>query len=157
MSAYVVHPDTIDLITSAGALFAPEWDRGVRFPSHIVRLPMVAAHPVRAVDWMVDQDAIARCLYAENVHSVNVRYRLDDPMPDYRFQAVNLRGFDRLVPVVLKSIACLQYQSCEADDYDQSAASYLLKSLERMIICSLYGDAEPWGWERPTVTTEVTR
>ena len=156
MSAYIVAHDTIDLITSAAAHYAPDWVGRISFPMSTVRLPELRGQPVRMLDFQADREAVARCLYAENVHSVNVRYREQTPATDYRFRPVNLDSLGpRAVPIVLKSIACLKYQSCESDDYEQSAAYHLLQEIEQNVIRSLWSDADPWGWERPESRPKV--
>lgn len=150
MSAYVVAHDTIDLLASAAAHYTPEWASRTTFPLSTVRLPELHGQPVMSLDLHADREAVAQCLYAENVHSVNVRYREHTPATDYRFRPVRIDSLGpRAVGIVLKSIACLRYQSCESDDYEQSAAYRLLQELEQDVIRSLWSDDDPWGWERP--------
>ena len=51
--------------------------------------------------------------------------------------------------VVLKSIACLRYQSCETEDWEQSKAARWLEELRELAIDHLPGyEAAPWGWDR---------
>lgn len=98
---------------------------------------------------------VAAILRAENLRSLNARYGEsaatfgDD---GYTFQRINQTD-----PVtVLKSLHCLRYQSCEAEDYGQTLASALLDAIERAAINALpgYNDA-PWGWTRPAQTATV--
>lgn len=145
MSAYVVSNDTIDLLVAAAD----------RWMQHLVYMQ---SDEVRALapqfSSKTDHNLVGQQLLAENVHSVNVRYRGNDPVPAYRYQPVNLdrvgrdAGMDSAV-VVLKSIQCVRYQSCEAEDYRQSAGAALLDALEAAVMRGLSGyEDAAWGWER---------
>ena len=98
-----------------------------------------------------DAATIAAVLRRANALSVIARYgekatdMLDPELYTFRYvppEAV-------LAVEVLKSIACLRYQSCEVSYYDQTAGGLLLAQIEQDAIAALpgYGPA-PWGWTR---------
>lgn len=145
MSAYVCENDTIDLIASA----AKYYDLRIHGLSGCIRPARgPLAGPGTAIG-STDAATIARALWAENVYSVRHRYDEDGSVVDfYRFTPVNLEsiGHDPLV-VVLGSIRCLRYQSCESPDYAHSAGARILDAIEHEIVRKLTA-AVPWGWTR---------
>lgn len=163
MSAFLCHHDTIDLIASAAAFYTGP-NKVQYFEPGTVRAP--AANAVHTHDGAT----IGRILYDENVYSLRARYGDDEAMADaidagpYRFRAVDLTLLppDRRAAIVLKSIACLRYQSCESDDYDASAAAKVLAGIEAVINerghnwrDSPAGRAAPWGWTRADLGVAV--
>lgn len=89
-------------------------------------------------------DEIGRMLWEENFRSVNHRYDESEPVPEYRFA----RTEDKPIVEVLKGIDCYEYQSCEHDEWESSAAKRFCDSLRDTLIGKLPGyDAAPWGWE----------
>lgn len=129
MSAFVCHHDTFDLLATAYQQFA----------SHRSDSDLPTAD-------------VATILRDENIRSVRARYpdaNLADEcgVESYRYRPVT----DRIDPiVVLKSIACLDYQSCETDDWPTTRAYRLLETIKDRAIWRLPGmDAAPWGWTRP--------
>ena len=158
MSAYVVHEDTIRYLVAAAQawkvyLLAPsgyDWD-GDQTGAAVgaFRLPVDAATAVM-LEPRQHAEAIGAALYAANVDSVNYRYRGDDPLHIGERWIPGLPELDRVEPItVLKSIACLRYQSCERPGYEQSFAADILRRLQSEAIRRLPGyDAAPWGWTR---------
>ena len=129
MSAYQVHPDTIDLIVSFYE--SDEWTRDF------------------------DPQKTGEMLWQENARSVAHRYHeAPNPTP-YRYRIVPLA---QITPVaVLKSIDCLDYQSCETDDWTETPASRLLQRVRAVAIRRLPGyESAPWGWTRSTPTAPAT-
>lgn len=105
----------------------------------------------------------ANILYCENIRSVQSRYPDDsfDDLPgliqkpemlevthqDIAWQAVygHLKAVD-----ILKMCDCLEYQSCETDDYRSTLAFKLLDRIRGAAIHDLPGyDSAPWEWEKP--------
>lgn len=145
MSAYVVHEDTIALLAQAAARWGitdygrPDDVRGGGESDICARL---------------GEAKIGQILLAENVHSVNVRYRetADTPRYRHRFVCLDAAALQCGVSVsvlVLASVQCLRYQSCEASDYEQSRACRILQRIEWEAIRHLPGyDDAPYGWTR---------
>jgi len=103
-----------------------------------------------------DVDGLSRLgqmLWDANVKSVRCRYpdAPDDELPGARqwpFKYGKHRGFRGDVePVqVLKSIACYEYQSCEAPDWEASEAYAFCQALRTAMIDMLPGyEAAVWG------------
>ena len=104
------------------------------------------------VDAIAQSDGaiVARILRAENIRSLRARYpsdymKLVGDAP-YTFRPVR----ENYTPVeVIKACHCLSYQSCEADDYDQTHAKRLLDQIERAAISHVPGyESAEWGWTR---------
>ena len=86
-------------------------------------------------------------LMAQNIRSVNWRYRKSDHVPhdvlvgnvQLDLKAVALSPLE-----VLKLIDCLDYQSCETDDWEQTISFGLLNRYRAMMIGKLpgYNEAE---------------
>lgn len=102
--------------------------------------------------------AYAELLYRENIRSVSARYPNDNwedlPGPNDKPDHMEVSKFDclrrdiRLDPVTaLKLCDCLEYQSCETDDYAERPAYNLLNMIRRAAIRELPGyDDAPWGY-----------
>jgi hypothetical protein len=92
-----------------------------------------------------DPQAIGRVLYAANVVSVECRY------PDTKGDPVNVWRYNapaKPVDVVtfLKSLDCLEYQSCEVPNWEGSRAQRIIEWARRGAIGKLPGyDRAPWG------------
>lgn len=122
MSAWIVSKKHIDLLVTA-ALSAKY---------------MTAAGPVGD-----DPSALGLMLWRENHFSVNSRYN-ETRMPEgYKFT----RFPGKIDPVVvLKQIACYEYQSCEHDGWKTSDAFKFCQALTSEMINALPGyEAAPWG------------
>lgn len=151
MSAFICGPDHFKAL----ALFATSRGSfGVRVdPRYIKRLESAAGVPRLKL-----ANLYADVLYQENVRSVATRYPNDtrDNLPGPCADAghVTITGRDecsaklRLAPVaILKMCDCLEYQSCETDDYRQTVAFELLDRIRGAAISALpgYEDA-PWDY-----------
>lgn len=133
MSAFVCSTDTYDLLAGA-----------------IRRLPWFSVSTESGQLTEHDADKAVQILYLQNLVSVATRYPGDTEMlgdPEYTPRPV----VDPVDPVVvLKSCDCVEYQSCETDDYYTSLAYKILDALRRAVIAQLPGyERAPWGWERP--------
>ena len=106
---------------------------GYRYPKHVT----------------VSFGTLGAMLLAENVRSVNDRYDEDNLEPIYQHSDVYTS------PVVtLKSIHCYEYQSCEHEEWEASAAHVFCQQLEHAIISDLPGfDEAPWGIDRDNVAS----
>ncbi len=161
MSAYLVSPDTIDLIVSAAQRFQAR--HGSRFYADLSArdLPASDTDGVRrdSLSPHTDAEVMALLLWDENVHSVNVRYEYDTnrAQPVYTFRHVDMdHAAAAIDPAILAlgSIRCLRYQSCEADDYSDTNACKLLNWIESLCVSHLISVAEsPWGWTRDWTAT----
>ena len=89
-----------------------------------------------------EADKAGSMLWTENSKSVNFRYSEHHPAKLYRFERTPVPA----PVVVLKSIACLGYQSCEHKGWTKSEARKFLSTLQSHAIASLDGyDDAPWG------------
>ena len=94
--------------------------------------------------WSVagQEQETADLLLAENVNSVNYRYREESPTGGilYDHLAPDLRPIE-----VIKACDCLDYQSCEHPGWENSLACKLLKEIQREAITLLPGyDKARW-------------
>jgi hypothetical protein len=155
MSAYLCADDTFDFLASA----ALRYGRGCRLGAAQPGMPDVPALLAagvlageRATIRPDETETIAQILRAENVRSLRIRYqnRADELIgaPRYAYRSVRSDLLDAVA--VIKSCDCLEYQSCEADDYRETLAYQVLSAIRRAAMRALprYEDA-PWGWVRP--------
>jgi len=85
---------------------------------------------------------VAAFLFEENCRSVDYRYGEVNPR-DYRYE--NRPGARELSPVqILKACNCLEYQSCEHPDWEDSRARACLASIRAQAVRMLpgYEDAD---------------
>jgi len=89
-----------------------------------------------------NEQATAELLLAENVKSVNYRYRDNEVMSI---------TYDRGAPILtaiqaIKAAQCLRYQSCECDDFEESIAFKLIEAIIADAIPRLDGyESAQWG------------
>ncbi len=91
-----------------------------------------------------DAKRISSVLYAENVRSVNSRYKQCDAAHGFVYKP-NLID---LTPVqVLKALDGYSYQACETADWEQSEAFAIVEGIRRAAINALpgYDAAETWS------------
>ena len=101
-----------------------------------------------------DEKRIASVLYAENVRSVNARYKEADPAHGFVFKRVA----NVLNPIdVIKGCHGYSYQACEADGWEQSEAFSIIAGIERSAIRSLpdYQDSNAWCISGPEFNKEA--
>lgn len=87
---------------------------------------------------------IGQMLWDENRRSVDYRYQENNGDEEYEYKPIFHHVFD---PVqVLKAIKCLDYQSCEHEEWESSGAKEFLDTLMHFAISALpgYEDAQ-WG------------
>lgn len=99
-----------------------------------------------------DRDRIGQMLTDWNTASVNERYDEDDRYA-YRYQSPQ----ERWEPVeILKAIACYEYQTCEASNWENSPARAFCDALRRLCIHHLPGYEEaPWEITRATMNEQA--
>ena len=125
MSAYVVSDLHINTLVSWAA-------------KHNVTL----YSPVR-ISIQAEPERIAGLLYTANVESVNSRYSEDEMSDAFRFEGV--RSLPEPVTII-KLCHCLDYQSNEVTDYDETIGAAILRAIEGAAIRALPEyDAAPWG------------
>ena len=89
-----------------------------------------------------NEQATAELLLAENVKSVNYRYRDNEVMSI---------TYDRGAPILtaiqaIKAAQCLRYQSCECDDFEESIAFKLIEAIISDAIPRLEGyESAQWA------------
>lgn len=140
MSAYIVEIDLIDGL-----------------------LTYVKARAALTPQPLSDEDAtmLGNALLAENYRSVFHRYQgrhgTTGRAPVYAF-CIHPLGAELPPHAILKACDCLEYQSCETDDYDQTPAYRTLRCIKRLALIAAglpedtvrYTDADayktaPWG------------
>lgn len=143
MSAYVVHNDTIDLLIAAADAWRVQFD-GSAWDTR----KMACSH----------RDEAGQLLLDENYRSVNARYREDDKAPVYSYRFVDLDRAAVAMPIpvlVLQSVRCLRYQSCETEDYATTNAAIFLDRIEHAAISKLTDMYDPpWGFTRDWMETK---
>ena len=92
-----------------------------------------------------DPSKIGQELWNENYRSVNYRYGRKDEAPVFRYLG---KCYEHDPLQVLKSISCLNYQSCEHPEWKDSKAHDLLRYLGRSITGNLSAGKE-WGAPEP--------
>ncbi len=100
-----------------------------------------------------DEKRIASVLYAENVRSVNARYREADPAHGFVFKRV----VNVLNPIdVIKGCHGYGYQACEAEGYEQSEAFAIVAAIAQSAIRALpgYEDSNAWCISGPEFNKE---
>ncbi|MEQ1726768.1 MAG: hypothetical protein ABL982_00190 [Vicinamibacterales bacterium] len=154
MSAYVVHPDTVDYIVSAAEKFSARFHSPLRLdagPHALATTSVLEAMNTFPLFAKTNAELVGKILWAANLESVAYHYNELKGGEAYLFTRVR---YDEIDPVdVLASIACLRYQSCEFYNYHDSFAARILDTIERDAIRALPGyDDAPWGWTRGQVS-----
>lgn len=154
MSAYIVDPRTIDYLV--------QWASGRRQQDLNAWMTLEQCPPdlIRAFDGHrlrlgeVTEDELGQLLLRENVRSVTTRYPNDsaDDLPGPINQKRVWRYSYKPVPHammqpawVVKSCDCLDYQSCETDDWRETAAYLVLQAIRESAVNALIPDDAPWG------------
>jgi hypothetical protein len=87
---------------------------------------------------------IGQILLDENYRSVNHRYRSEHGEPHaFKFK-LSIKPYSAVD--ILKAINCLDYQSCETDDWSKSQAWAILDGLKDVAIRNLPGYEASNGW-----------
>lgn len=132
MSAFICNDYHISFIVQAGIKFKAWLNFGDKY------------------DYLTRERAqhVFEVLKRENQRSVGVRYREKDRDPVTRF----VPAIGGIEPIqVFKAIACLDYQSCETDEWENSLAYKYLRAIEKAAIRELPGyEAAKWEIPEPT-------
>lgn len=143
MSAYVVSTDTIDVLVAA----ADRW-----------RVTFMNENQA-SMHACTYRDEAGQLLLDENVRSVNCRYEQEDAAEKYRYNSIDLDRAAVGMPVavlILQSVRCLRYQSCESPDYYDTRAARFLDSIEKAAINILTGTYDaPWGFTRDWMNEKI--
>jgi hypothetical protein len=101
-------------------------------------------------DIRTDPKRIASVLYAENVRSVNARYKQADDAHGFRYKSV-ITTHLKLQDIVM---ACrgLAYQSCETSDWEQTEARAILEGIKDSAVCQWIDDSNAWALVAPRVS-----
>jgi hypothetical protein len=153
MSAFVCGPDHFKAL----AIFAVSRRHGSR---NVDPRDLKGCEKLELYNEINLASAYADILYAENMRSVLHRYPDDTeetaPGPIDKPEHIKVTGHDmckpayiRVSPVaILKMCDCLEYQSCETDDYRQTLAFDLLDRIRGAAIHCLPGyDDAPWDYD----------
>ena len=133
MSAYQCSPEHIAFIC---AVYSEVWhNRRTDYMTHVLTSDLYAI------------------LSTANAESVAFRYR--EPVAAYprsvAFPRLDIATIDANMGAIFRSIACLEYQSCERDDWAQSNACQLLKGLREALISRLPGADMDGAWGLPAL------
>lgn len=93
-------------------------------------------------------EKVGQELLNENYRSVNYRYKnSEDEYKCHKFTYKEKLAEKKLKPVeILKLVACLDYQSCETNDWETTRAYKILESIKSFAINQLDGYNEAsWG------------
>lgn len=168
MSAYICNPDHIKAL----AIYAANRNHtGIKVDPRYVRgldkAPQVEAFDgaLRGLHNLNNYELAtlyANVMYAENIRSVSARYPNDsfDDLPGLveKPRSIEITSRDFINPQyklksvsILKMCSCLEYQSCETDDWESTVAYRLIDSIRAAAIRSLpgYEDA-PWEFHTQT-------
>ncbi len=167
MSAYICDPEHIKAL----AIYAVRRSGGYGL-GHMNVDPNYLRHPGRRLDLdcrlpEVIASYYADTLYQENIRSVQARYPGDTwpslPGPCEKPEHLSVRGREIMsdrgprpsAVAILKMCNCLEYQSCETEDYRNTLAFDILDKIRAAAIENLPGyDEAPWGYEGPPTPTE---
>lgn len=158
MSAFVVDPRTIDYLIQYAQQHRGYGQSGVGItvPRSLAKADLPAWLDYQPGDRFyaqsVSANELGQVLLTENVRSVRARYE-DCPSDDlpgpidrrriwsYRFQPI-------LAPLkpawVVKACDCLDYQSCETSDWQETLAYAIVQAIRESAIGDLT-DKAPWG------------
>jgi len=152
MSAFICQPEHFQQL----AIFATDQRPGqrMRIEPRYLRHPesqaWAAIATASGMDMVQNHVATfyATLLQSENVRSVNHRYNESDaaePITVPHRAKILVNAID-----ILKMCDCLEYQSCETADWEQSAAFELLELIRRAAIRALPGyEKAPWDYINP--------
>ena len=98
---------------------------------------------------------IGKMLWEENYRSVNYRYGETSETPRYTYSA---RNAAKLSAVALrKQVSCYDYQSCETDDYNETASAKIVRKLWNFITAHETSANEDGNFTDPSEKAEYER
>lgn len=89
---------------------------------------------------------VAQTLYAQNVRSVDVRYSEENDST-HAFQYVPAAKMRFSIAQIAGALDCLEYQSCETDDYYQTEAYTILTAMRKHLLKQLQEREHADTWE----------
>lgn len=135
MSAYIMHTDEINVIVS---FFIK--------PGHLnednLWTLVNGEHNYMTLE---NAELVATKLYSQNVRSVNERYN-EETVETYQF-TYDTRAKNRPVGNIIGALDCLEYQSCETDDWEQTDAHQIICDMRKNLLKKLAGEDYTWGIE----------
>ncbi len=100
-----------------------------------------------------DTEELVTIIRRENITSIVARYGETASGDAHPYTMRPIEGSYISGIAALKTLACLNYQSCEADTYQASIAKRLIDELKNHAIQFIPGyEAAPWGWTRSELT-----
>lgn len=130
MSAYIVSDTTIHSI--------------LRYAKHQRFTSICVENMIYDISNEEDVNLLGQMLVDQNYRSVNFRYKQNDPAPKFQYSRSWSTGITAIE--FLKCLSCLEYQSCETDDWLQTPAYQLINVLMRRSFRLLAGyEDAPWG------------
>lgn len=171
MSAFIVTPEHIKEL----ATYAVVKDRSVSMyvdprylKYHVKEETAKIFETLDITDNVQIAQTYACILYNENIRSVKHRYNDESfeslpgliEKPEYiKIELKDLLNRRVWNPVhILKMCDCLDYQSCETDDWRQSDAYQLLLAIKEAAISTLPGYEEaPWGYSEPIISKKEVK
>jgi len=152
MSAYVCNDETFAALASYAAL-SVNGDEGFAHWGQYSRFPSLGAQNWHRLSNEARIELVANILKAENIRSVNARYLESETAVACMIPA-NRFALPRDAVTILKLCDCLEYQSCDTDDYAETEAARLLMAIRNLAIRRLPGyDDAPWGLPDPRKET----
>lgn len=133
MSAYIMNEDEINTIVSYFI------DPNNIFDNQLWTL-VNGGHNYMTRD---NAQLVASKLYAQNVRSVNERYN-DETVATYEFEYIP-EARKRPAGNIIGALDCLEYQSCETDDWEQTEACQIINDMRKHLLKKLAGDDYTWG------------
>lgn len=89
---------------------------------------------------------VAQTLYAENVRSVDVRYSEENDSR-YTFKYLPMARLHYSIADIAGALDCLEYQSCETDDYYRTEAYALITAMRKRLLKRLQDHEGCDTWE----------
>lgn len=98
---------------------------------------------------------VAQALYDENIRSVNHRY--NEQSSDYLFSFTYIRDAKYIYKVgeIAKALDCLEYQSCETDDYHNTDAWAIVCAMRKHLLSQVATKQGVDIWEINEVKANV--
>ena len=151
MSAFIVNRDNITLLVMAALNSGPR--QGEDFSYWWLN----DRHYIRSRD-IAEAVRVANVLWRENARSVNYRYEnsdhIDEQEAPHYTKGPLVRGVALTYPTkpgpVFKAADCLEYQSCERPDWEQSEAFAILQAIRRRMQRAVEGyEDAAWDFTYP--------
>lgn len=87
---------------------------------------------------------VAKILKDENIRSVNARYN-DDSASEFNFE-YDPTAHKRPVGNIIGALDCLEYQSCETDDWETTNAYEIIQGLRKHLLKTIAEKEGTYTW-----------